>query len=223
MDGDAQARAGAAVYNRATLLAYDFWVLGVSNRYAWQCPTADLVEHFQRHAGARHLDVGVGTGYLLEHCRFPVAAPEIVLADLNPASLAAAAHRIRHLHPRTHRLNVLQPFSLPEAPFDSVSMNYLLHCLPGTLVEKGSAIRNAAAQLRPGGVLFGATILGEGVQHNAFGSLLMNAYNRRGIFSNREDSAGALRALLAHELDAVEVRVVGKVALFSGRRPPLSG
>lgn len=212
------ARAGAAVYNRATLLAYDLWVLGLSNRYAWHCPTPSLLAHFESHVGARHLDIGVGTGYLLNHCRFPVADPVVVLADLNPASLAAAAHRIRHLHPRTHELNVLQPFALPEAPFDSVSMNYLLHCLPGRLQDKQPAVRHAVAQLKPGGVLFGATILGDGVAHNALGGLLMKAYNWRGIFSNREDSAEALLQVLRQELRDADVQVIGKVALFSGRR-----
>ncbi|MDF2446335.1 MAG: SAM-dependent methyltransferase [Moraxellaceae bacterium] len=212
------ARAGAAVYNRATLLAYDFWVLGVSNRWAWNCPTAALLAHFDRHVGRRHLDIGVGTGYLLDHCRFPAGSPEVVLADLNPASLAAAAWRLRRLRPVTHEVNVLEPFRLPGAPFDSVSMNYLLHCLPGTLADKAPAIRHAAAHLRPDGTLFGATILGEAARHNAFGSLLMRLYNARGIFGNREDTAEALREVLARELQSVEVRVLGKVALFSGRR-----
>lgn len=212
-------RAGAAVYSKTTLLAYDLWGLGLSNRFAWHCPTSALLDNFERHAGARHLDIGVGTGYLLDHCHFPVATPEVVLADLNPASLAAASHRIRHLHPATHEIDVLRPFSLPEAPFDSVSMNYLLHCLPGTLAEKRPAIRHAAAQLKPGGTLFGATILGEGVSHNTLGSLMMLVYNKSGIFSNQEDSADALRAVLEKDLRHVEVTVIGRVALFSGRRP----
>jgi SAM-dependent methyltransferase len=216
MNKDTQA--GAAIYNRLTLRAYDFWVLGVSNRYAWQCPTAELLAHFQRHAGRRHLDIGVGTGYLPDHCRFPGGAPALVLADLNPASLAAAAHRLRRLRPHTHRIDVLQPFTLPEAPFDSVSLNYLLHCLPGPLADKAPAIRHAAAQLRPDGTLFGATILGEAAGHNRFGSVLMRLYNARGIFGNRGDTAAELRALLQQELQDVELRVIGKVALFSGRR-----
>lgn len=212
------ARAGAAVYNRATLLAYDFWVLGVSNRWAWKCPTTALLAHFNRHVGHRHLDIGVGTGYLLDRCRFPSRNPEVVLADLNPASLATAAQRIRRLQPRTCQVNVLEPFDLPGAPFDSVSMNYLLHCLPGALADKAPAIHHAALHLRPGGVLFGATILGDAARHNAFGALLMRLYNTRGIFGNREDTAEALREALARELQDVEVHVLGKVALFSGRR-----
>lgn len=216
MNGDT--RPGAAVYNRATLMAYDFWVLGVSNRWAWRCPTAALVAHFDRHAGLRHLDIGVGTGYLLDHGRFPAGPPKVVLADLNPASLAAAAKRISHLHPQTHQVNVLEPFALPEAPFDSVSMNYLLHCLPGTLAEKAPALRHAVAQLRSDGTLFGATILGDDAGHNGFGRMLMRAYNARGIFGNRGDTAAGLRAVLDLALRDVELQVIGKVALFSGRR-----
>lgn len=212
------AAAGAAYYSRASLLAYDLWVLGLSNRYAWACPTETLLQHFHSHVGARHLDIGVGTGYLLDHCHFPVANPFIVLADMNPASLAAASHRIRHLHPLMHQLNVLEAFKLPEAPFDSVSMNYLLHCLPGSFADKAPAVAHAAAQLKPGGVLFGATILGDGVSHNALGGILMRVYNRQGIFSNRQDSADALQQMLEQHLKHIQLRIVGRVALFSGKR-----
>ncbi len=218
MTSTMDATAGAAYYNRASLLAYDLWVLGLSNRYAWHCPTEVLLRHFHQHVGARHLDIGVGTGYLLDHCHFPVPNPRIVLADLNPASLAAASHRIRHLHPVAHQLNVLEPFALPEAPFDSVSMNYLLHCLPGSFADKSVAIAHARAQLRRGGVLFGATILGEGVTHNALGGLLMRVYNRQGIFSNRQDSVQDLQQMLEKHLKDVQLQMVGRVALFSGRR-----
>lgn len=213
-------RAGAAIYNRATLLAYDLWVLGLSNQYAWACPTRALLSHFEHHVSGRHLDIGVGTGYLLRHARYPVPRPDITLADLNPSSLAAAARRIRHLSPTTHRIDVMQPFVIPGAPFASASMNYLLHCLPGRLTDKAPAVRHVAAQLRPGGTLFGATILGKGVEHNLLGRALMGLYNARGIFSNHHDSADALHALLEPVLDDVEVQVVGRVALFAGRRRP---
>lgn len=218
MTMELDATAGAASYNRASLLAYDLWVLGLSNRYAWHCPTEALLRHFNRHVGARHLDIGVGTGYLLDHCQFPVVNPEVVLADLNPASLAAASHRIRYLHPVTHELNVLQSFKLPEAPFDSVSMNYLLHCLPGSLADKAPAIQHATAQLKRGGTLFGATILGADVVHNVFGNVLMRAYNWRGIFSNRQDSVTVLQQVLEDRLRDVDIQIIGRVALFSGSR-----
>lgn len=213
------ARAGAAVYNRLTLGAYDRFVLGFTNDLVWRCPSELLLAHYQRHVGLRHLDIGVGTGYFLDCCRF-AGQPRIVLADLNTASLRATAARLARYAPVCHELNVLEPFSLTEAPFDSVGMNYLLHCLPGDMAAKAAALRHAAAQLRPGGVLFGSTVLGEGVRHNALGRVLMAAYNRQGIFGNRHDSLQELRtALQAAGLARVEIRVEGVVALFAAYRP----
>ena len=67
-----QVDAGQAVYTRRTLLAYDFVVLGLSNRFVWKCPTWQLEAHYNWHVSANHLDVGVGTGYFPDRCRFPL-------------------------------------------------------------------------------------------------------------------------------------------------------
>jgi hypothetical protein len=57
---------GAKVYTPLSLRLYDWWVLNLSNRYAWRCKTESvLLEHFQQYIGVRHLEVGVGTGYYL--------------------------------------------------------------------------------------------------------------------------------------------------------------
>lgn len=57
---------GAKIYTPLTLKLYDWWVLGVSNRLAWGCPTKEhLLPHFLEHLGNNHLDIGVGTGFYL--------------------------------------------------------------------------------------------------------------------------------------------------------------
>ena len=86
--------AGQAVYSPLVLSVYDILVLGISNRLLWRCPTPGLVDLYNRNLGARHLDIGVGTGYFLDHAKWPVSRPDITLLDLNPNSLAAAARRI---------------------------------------------------------------------------------------------------------------------------------
>jgi hypothetical protein len=73
------------------------------------------------------------------------------------------------------------------------------------------------SHLATDGVVFGSTILGRGVHHNAVGRALMRPYNRKGIFSNLEDDREGLERALAADLSAVEVEVVGTVALFSAR------
>jgi hypothetical protein len=60
--------AGQRVYTPLTLRVYDLFVLGFSNRLVWRCPSSNLLERYESHVGARHLDVGVGTGWFLDNC-----------------------------------------------------------------------------------------------------------------------------------------------------------
>lgn len=220
MGNDSQA--GAAVYSPLTLRLYDAWVLGISNRYAWGCPTDEvLLPFFRQHVGRRHLEVGVGTGYYLAKAKLP-AHTEVTLLDLNPASLAAARARLRR-PARALRHDVLEPLAASVGPFDSIALFYLLHCLPGTLAQKGRVFAQLAPALAPGGVLFGATILGDAAGHNGFGQRLMALYNRKGIFGNAGDTLADLEGELLKHFAQVELRQVGRVALFSAREPLAAG
>jgi hypothetical protein len=214
-----EVEAGQRVYTPLTLRVYDLFVLGFSNRFVWRCPSSEMLERYERHVGAHHLDVGVGTGWFLDHCSWPVERPQITLLDLNENSLSTASDRIRRFAPVTVQANVLGPVNLGDARFDSIGANFLFHCLPGGLEWKAATV---ASNLRPylasGGVLFGSTILGRDVAHNALGRLLMRFYNRKRIFSNLEDDQKGLEQGLASELTDVEIEVVGGVALFAGRR-----
>ena len=213
-----EVEAGQRVYTPFTLRVYDLFVLGFSNRFVWRCRSSKMLERYESHVGARHLDVGVGTGWFLDHCRWPVDSPQITLLDLNENSLSAASGRIRRYAPATVQANVLEPVDLGDSRFDSIGANFLFHCLPGGLEWKATTV---ASNLRPylasGGVLFGSTILGRGVTHNLLGRRLMRLYNGKGIFSNVEDDQVGLEQGLASELTDVEIEVVGAVALFAGR------
>ena len=211
-------RAGQAVYSRWTLQLYDLYVLGLSCRLAWRCPASALLAHYDAHVSGHHLDVGVGSGYFLDRCQFPVPRPDVVLLDLNETSLAFAARRIARLAPRTCRADVLEPLPLVER-FDSIGLGFLLHCLPGDMPHKARALAHLAAVLDPAGVLYGSTILAADVRHNRLGAALVDIYNRKGIFTNRSDSAAGLRAALDASFAEVSITVRGTVALFSARHP----
>ncbi|HET9673904.1 MAG TPA: class I SAM-dependent methyltransferase [Gaiellaceae bacterium] len=213
-----EVEAGQRVYTPLVLWGYDLVVLGFSNRFVWRCRSSRMLDRYNIYVGARHLDVGVGTGWFLDHCEWPVETPKVTLLDLNQNSLSAASKRIRRYAPATTQANVLDPVELGDVRFDSIGANYLFHCLPGPLQSKAATV---ASNLRPylasNGVLFGSTILGQGVRHNVLGRRLMRLYNRKGIFSNLEDDKRGLEQGLASHLTDVEVEVVGAVALFVGR------
>ncbi len=211
---------GAAVYSPLVLTLYDGWVLGFSNRYAWECPTRQvLLPFFKLHAGRHHLDVGVGTGYYPAKAEFPNSA-RLTLMDLNASSLRAADLRIDRPSTRTMQHDVMTPLPVgDEGAYDAISLFYLLHCLPGSMADKARVFGHLKSKLRPSGVLYGATILGDEANHNRIGRKLMDVYNRKGIFGNRQDTREGLEQALKQHFDEVNIQLAGKVALFEARWP----
>jgi len=209
--------AGARIYTPGALDFYDIVVHGLSNTFAWRCPTKELIAQYNRNVGSRHMDIGVGTGLFLDRCRFPTPNPTIALVDLNPSALAYTKKRIGRYRPTTHEANVLEPFELDVGPFDSIALNYLLHCLPGDMKSKRAVFANIEPHLAEGGVVFGATILGRSARHNLLARTLIRAYNARGVFGNRDDSLAELEAALGEYFKRVSIVVHGSVALFTAR------
>lgn len=212
-----QVRAGQAAYTKGNLRLYDFVVLGLTNHLIWNCPTNRLIQQYNKHITANHLDVGVGTGYFLDQCRFPSHTPRVALSDINRNSLDFAARRIARHSPETYLRNVLEPVSIDAANFDSVGINYLLHCLPGTIESKTVTLDHLKTLMNPNAVLFGSTLLQNGVSRNWFARRLMDFYNKKGIFSNRHDALHGLQQALSQRFQDVSVETVGCAALFSGR------
>lgn len=79
MDMTKEVEAGQAVYSPAVLAIYDLYVFGLSNRFAWKCKTANLLQNYNDNISGNHLEIGVGSGFLLDRCRFPVAMPKPAL------------------------------------------------------------------------------------------------------------------------------------------------
>ena len=210
---------GQAVYTARTLRGYDAVVVRLSNSLIWRCPARKILAQYDRHVTTAHLDVGPGTGYYLDRCRDLGEAPAITLLDPNADVLRYAARRLERYRPRTKAADVLKPIDLDRASFRSAALSYVLHCLPGDIDSKAVAFDNLIPLLQPGGVVFGTTILGRGVEHTRLAGTLMRAYNRKGIFSNLDDDRAALERCLADRFDRHELEVSGCVALFAGWVP----
>jgi hypothetical protein len=118
---------------------------------------------------------------------------------------------------------VLQP--LPESlhgVFDSISLMYILNCLPGTYPTKASHVAaTLLPALAPGpdSTLYGVTILDRGVQKNLLGRYFAWLYNKKGMWFTRGDDAEGLKAGFSPYFEEVEVEIVGCTALFVCRGP----
>ena len=215
----AQLRAAEAAYTRQTLKLYDPFVHLFSNHLLWRCPTRLLIEQYNQNLSPWHLDVGVGTGYLLNKAKFPVVSPEITLLDLNKICLEVAAARLARYNPRTVQANIFEPLSPDIGLFSSISMSYLLHCLPGPIASKAVVFDRLRSVMAEDAVVFGATIFQRGVRMSKPAAAVMKYYNDKGIVSNRDDWPEDLERALMKRFEVVEVELHGMVALFEASKP----
>jgi ubiquinone/menaquinone biosynthesis C-methylase UbiE len=209
---------GASVYSPTVLKLYDLCVNGLSHRFVWQCPTKSvLLPFYKEHLGMKHLDVGVGTGFFIARAGL-TSSHQVGLLDLNENCLRAAAAQVKQAKVQTFRRDIMQPSSEPaDTGYDSISLFHVLHCLPGTMDDKETAIANLKRYLSKTGVLYGVTILGAEADHNPIGRMLLKQYNDKGIMHNMADTLDDLQRMLRRQFQNVQVRRHNKVALFVAR------
>ncbi|MDE1461516.1 class I SAM-dependent methyltransferase [Spartinivicinus poritis] len=207
-----QIETGQEVYSPNILKIYDIMVLSLSNRFIWKSKKKITQTFFDNAVTNNHLDVGVGTGYFLDHCQWQ-QKPRIGLMDLNENCLQEAKKRLLRYNPEIYCWDVFQPIEL-ENKFDSCSMNFLFHCLPGSIKEKLQIINNLKGALNPGSTVFGTTVLYDGVKKSFFAEKLMRFYNKKGIFSNYGDSLSEMQKLLPELGEVEQLSTEGCVCFF---------
>ena len=207
-------QAGQSVYNPFSLFIYDFLVLGLSNHFIWKCPTKKIIELYNQNITSNHLDVGVGTGYFLDKCNFSSPQVRLGLMDLNIHSLKATQRRVARYTPEVYAHDVYKPIDLEIECFDSIGMNYLLHCLPGKMSTKAEVFKNLNKILKARGKIFGSTILQGGVERSPIAKKLMEHYNAKKIFTNVDDDLDTLEKILRDNYSEHSISISGCVALF---------
>lgn len=202
------------LYTRILLSAYDWMALGLHCRFIWQCSADHILKLYNQHISSNHLDIGVGTGYFLDKCRFPMERPRLALMDINTNSLAMAQKRLKHYSPQIYRCNILKPLHLEIPRFDSIGMTHLLHCLPGNLEAKEIVFQNILLLLNSDGVLFGSTFVYQGIKLNPLARQAFWWTNRLKFMSNKQDSPEALERILNKYFSRSHIELCGCDALF---------
>jgi len=177
-----------------------------------------VLELYDQHISRNHLDIGVGTGYFLDKCRFPVERPRLVLFDISADTLAAAQRRLKRYQPQAYRGDVLKPLLIKSPPFDSIGLCHLLHCLPGTMDTKEAVFQNIVPLLNPGGVVFGTTFLYEGIKRGPVANSMFWWTNRLGFMTNKQDSLEGLAENLDGYFSESHIELRGCAALFWARK-----
>ena len=205
---------GSEWYTNAFLGIYDWFVLGLHCRFFWGCSSKRILDLYNQHVSGNHLDIGVGTGYFLDKCRFPVDSPRLALVDLNPHSLDIARKRLARYRPETYRRDVLQSLDIGGPKFDSISITHLLHCLPGDMDSKGAVFPNLKSLLNPGGTLFGCTFLYDTEHRSLRASVMFSLANRMGFMFNKHDDLAGLSRQLENHFAEYSIEISGCEAIF---------
>ena len=217
MDRSDPAYRGQADYSPLLLKLYDPIVIGFVASAVWRAPAEPLFEMYRANIRDRHLDIGPGTGYSIDHSGLPDGS-RVTLVDPNPNVLRHASRRLRRLDVTAVEADVLKPLPV-EGPFESAALSLVIHCLPGPLSRKALAVKHVAAVLAPTGVLFGASVLGRSGQHTWLGRRVLSAFNRRGAFDNLDDTEEGLREILGASFEHVELEAFGSIVVFSASGP----
>jgi hypothetical protein len=207
-------RHGIKAYTPLFLQLYDFLVIGIFTAWFWKCEGQRYIDMYRKHAAARHADIGVGTGYFLDHAGFDSATQKIALIDLNENCLRYTARRLERFSPDCYVKNAFEPIAVGRR-FDSICIGGLIHCAPGSMQEKGKIFDAIAPLCTPDTTVFGYTLVGQGAPMAWYAKVLMRTMNMLRVVDNRGDSEAALRAELSQRFTQVHVWLVGCNAFFT--------
>jgi ubiquinone/menaquinone biosynthesis C-methylase UbiE len=128
--------------------------------FAYRSTLGRQLRLFGANMGARHLEVAVGSGSLLDLIlkwrrwkRWP--APDIDAFDYAEAMLAGAIRRFRHRSDVRLSLQDAARTTFDSATFDTVNIANAVHCLP----EVDAALAEVFRLLKPGGTLAANVLL----------------------------------------------------------------
>ena len=198
-------------FNPLSLSFYDFLLFKIISPYFWGLKTASLIERHTLLCRTKHLEVGVGTGYLLD--RASPSLKQLGLLDLNHNCLQKTQRRLGHYTPTLWRKNILQTLNGVDAKFDSIAINYVMHCVAGTYDRKGIVFGNLKPLLNENGILFGATVL-KTESTGPLAKMLMALFNWLGVFNNKEDTPAAFETSLTRHFRYTSIVYRNSCALF---------
>ncbi|MCX9012910.1 MAG: hypothetical protein OIN66_17550 [Candidatus Methanoperedens sp.] len=83
---------------------------------------------------------------------------------------------------------------------------------------KGAVFENVRSLLNPGGVVFGSTILWNGVNNSFLARYFINVNNAKGVMTNKQDDLDSLKQNLEQHFLESSVKIVGSMALFWAKK-----
>ncbi len=204
----------AGIYTPAGLRLYDSLVMGLLASSVWGCPAEHFVDCYRENLRPSHADIGVGTGYCIDHCETG-PTERLALIDLRETCLVHCARRLERFEPETFIRDARMPILIDARRFDSIGLGGLLHSLPGDMRDKGDVFDAIAPIAAPGAVVFGYTLVRDGAHQTLPRRLTHQLLNGLRVIDNDRDHMADLAAELSRRFTDCRLRLIGNVAFFS--------
>ncbi|MBK2028363.1 class I SAM-dependent methyltransferase [Francisella noatunensis] len=206
---------GQKVYSKLVLKLYNFVVLFFNNTFLWKCKTSQLLQLYKDNVSPNHLDIGVGSGYYLKNVKDRLS--KVALMDLNPNCLEYVKNVLKDKEVSTYQVDILKDVAEEfYSKYDSISCNYLIHCLPDN-GNKEKVFENIAKMLSKDGVAFGSTIIND--YSSSLAIKVANKFNAKGIFDNKNDTYESIEKYLESNFAEYTIKQIGSVCVYVMSKP----
>lgn len=216
-DLNTKAHKAVKVYSKKLLLVYDLYVFKCVSPIFFKCPSKRIIDFYLSNVSENHLEVGAGTGFLLKKCKSAGKIQDLSLLDLSENCLEATQKSIKPIEAKIYKANILETLPLQNRKFKSIGLNFVLHCVPGDFKTKGMALLNLGDHLTEDGSIFGSTAIYDSKQ-NIMAKIVMDTYNKMGIFNNTDDKKNELEAILCGGFNKVSITQFGNVLFFKASK-----
>lgn len=203
---------------------HEFRMGGIANRYIWKCPSSTIHHHYFNYIKPRHLEIGAGNGYFLEQCTKVTSDSTIGIMDIDANAIKQARLRLQKKHLTQLRSYQIRPSHFNdlglcnETEYQSIGIHDVLHKIPGTLEYKlGNLLEAASIHKNEPLKVFGSLLLSDSESHSLLAKKLIRFYQNRNVFHNKYDSLPRLESTLSQYGTAINIEIVGSIALFSAR------
>lgn len=194
---------------------YDKFVNEINCEKVWKCSKKHIINNYNSNINYNHLEIGPGTGMFLKKENLNVNLNKLTLVDINNKILKHSTHNLHSEHSDINSLVYdLFSYEIPSnIEFNSVGINYVLHCVPGNLQTKLDKLIGNLGNNKYN--LFGASVICDPLHMNPIAEYELMFLNAFGIFNNNNDTYEELNEYLNNKNYNFSLKKKGYVAIFN--------
>ena len=196
----------------SSIKIYDFVVNDLNCKYAWRCHKNNIFKNYQNNLKNNHLEIGPGSGYFLNPKFHQKKIDNLFLMDINQPILKASKENLDKYYSniQTVNHNIFEK-SLNSLQIDSIGINYVLHCVPGSLDNK---LEKLYLNLPKNTNIFGATVISDIDKQTPLSKLELKLLNHKGVFNNKLDFSNNFIDFVERNRLPYSYQIIGNVLIF---------